>query len=323
SQPATANGSYHLALTDEQLKTLTVGDDYYVRAYVSNGTETKYGDAIKMIDYTFFTDSVKWGLGNAATLYGHVKGVKPESGLEVGFIYSTRSDMSNSKSVTASFDANNTAVFTAQIDTVKVATYYFQAYTRYQGEVHKGAVMSFGAKAVNLGLSSGVYWVDMNMGSDDEEATGSHYRWGEIAPEQSGTYSVSSGFNYIGGTTYDAAHTRLGTNYRLPSVANIDELLNECTWAYDVNGYRVTGPNGNSIFIPVGNYWSSQKGEGDTTTATSLSADSSNTKTKVLTARNTQLLLRPICNPNGVTVDSDGGNAGTGNNGGDDVEGNE
>lgn len=322
SQMATANGSYHLTLNDNQLKSLTVGEDYWVRAYVSNGSETKYGDPVKMIDYTFFTDSVKWGLGNAATLYGHVKGVKPEGGLEVGFIYSTKSDMADSKSALATFDEEG-VVFTAQIDTVKVATYYFQAYTRYQGEVHKGAIMSFGAKAVNLGLPSGVYWVDMNMGSDDEETKGTGYRWGETVPEQSGTYSVSSGYNYIGGTTYDAAHTRLGTNYRLPSIANIDELLNLCTWAYDVNGYRVTGPNGNSIFIPVGNYWSSQKGEGDTTTATSLSADSSNTKTKVLTTRNTQLLLRPICNPNGVTVDSDGGNAGTGNNGGDDVEGNE
>ena len=322
SQLAEANGVYHITLTNDQLKTLTVGDDYWVRAYVSNGTETKYGNAIPMTDYTFFTDSVKWGLGNAATFYGHTKAQKPASGLEVGFIYSTKSDMSDSKSVVAEFDATD-SVFYAQIDTVKVATYYYQAYTRYEGEVHKGAIKSFGAKAVNLGLPSGVWWVDMNMGSNDEEAVGDGYRWGEVAPNQTGSYSVPSTYNYIGGTTSDAAHTRLGIHYRLPSIANIDELLTKCTWAFDVNGYRVTGPNGNSIFIPVGNYWSSQKGEGDTTNATSLSADSTNTKTKLLTARDALLHLRAIYNPTGVTMDSDGGNAGTGDNGGGDVEGNE
>lgn len=322
NQLAEANGVYHITLTNDQLKTLTVGDDYWVRAYVSNGTETKYGNAIPMTDYTFFTDSVKWGLGNAATFYGHTKAQKPASGLEVGFIYSTKSDMSDSKSVVAEFDATD-SVFYAQIDTVKVATYYYQAYTRYEGEVHKGAIKSFGAKAVNLGLPSGVWWVDMNMGSNDEEAVGDGYRWGEVAPNQTGSYSVPSTYNYIGGTTSDAAHTRLGIHYRLPSIANIDELLTKCTWAFDVNGYRVTGPNGNSIFIPVGNYWSSQKGEGDTTNATSLSADSTNTKTKLLTARDALLHLRAIYNPTGVTMDSDGGNAGTGDNGGGDVEGNE
>ncbi len=322
SQTATANGSYNLTLNDDQLKTLTVGDVYYVRAFVSNGTETKYGEAKMMTDYTFFTDSVKWGLGNAGKLYGHVKGVKPASGLEIGFIYSTNKDMSNSKSVVAAFDTENTDVFIGQIDTIKVATYYYQAYTKYDGVTHKGEIKSFGAKAVNLGLSSGVYWVDMNMGSDDEEKAGDGYRWGETAPNQTGSYRVASGFNYIGGTDYDAAHTRLGVKYRLPSIANVEELLNECTWAFDVNGYRITGPNGNSIFLPVGDYWSSQKGSGTTTNATALSADSSNTKTEKLIDRTTLLLLRAIYSPSGVTVDSDGGNAGGGTIGGG-IEGNE
>lgn len=318
---ATANGVYSVRLTNEQLKTLTVGDKYYVRAYVSNGTETKYGNAISMVDYSFFTDSVNWGLGNAGKLYGHTKGVKKD-GLEVGFIYSTRSDMSDSKSIVAAFDATD-SVFTAQIDTIKVATYYYQAYTRYDGEVHKGAIKQFGAKVVDLGLPSGVKWVDMNLGADDEEAPGDTYRWGETAPNETGEYAVPSGFHYVGGTQYDAAHTRLGTKYRIASIANIQELLSECTWAFDVNGYRVTSKkNGNSIFIPVGEYWSSQKGnDGDENNATALSADGSNTKTILLELRNSGLLLRPTLNP-AADVNGEDGNAGVGTIGGG-ITGNE
>jgi hypothetical protein len=38
----------------------------------------------------------------------------------------------------------------------------------------------------------------------------------------------------------------------------IDELRTECTWTWttmnNVNGYEVTGPNGNSIFLPAAGY---------------------------------------------------------------------
>ena len=269
-----------------------------------------------MSDYTFFTDSVKWGLGNAGKLYGHVKGVKPANGLEVGFFYSTNSDMSNSKSIVGSFEPTKETVFTGQIDTIKVATYYWQAYTKYDGVIHRGAVKSFGAKLVDLGLTSGVKWVDMNLGSDDEENAGDGYRWGEIVPDRDDTYSVSSGFEYIGGTEYDAVHTRLGSSYRIASISNIEELLNECTWAFDVNGYRVTGKNGNSIFLPVGDYWSSQKGtNGDGSNATALSIDNTNTKTEKLISRDSLLLLRPTLNPK-ADVQGEGGNAGSGTIGG-------
>ena len=41
---------------------------------------------------------------------------------------------------------------------------------------------------------------------------------------------------------------------------NNEELVNKCKWSWEpmngVQGYKVTGPNGNSIFLPVGNYWS-------------------------------------------------------------------
>ena len=41
---------------------------------------------------------------------------------------------------------------------------------------------------------------------------------------------------------------------RLPTRAEADELINKCKWEYNdrKKGYKVTGPNGNSIFLPLG-----------------------------------------------------------------------
>lgn len=323
SQTATANGSYHLTLTDEQLQTLTVGDVYYVRAYVSKNGKYAYGDAVEMTDYTFFTDSVKWGLSNEGKLYGHIKAQLPATGLEIGFLYSTNSNMSNAKSVVASFETGDRAnVFTATIDTIKVATYYYQAYTKYDGVTHKGAIKSFGAKVVDLGLSSGVKWVDMNLGADDEEAPGDHYRWGETAPNLTGAYSVPADRSYIGGTGYDAAHTRLGSDYRLPSVSNIQELIDECDWRWDVNGFLVTSKkNGNSIFLPVGHYWASQQGDAAAGNAGILETSTTNRQLSEA-LRSTGLLLRPTLNPKS-DMNGEGGNAGSGESGEGDVDGND
>ena len=47
----------------------------------------------------------------------------------------------------------------------------------------------------------------------------------------------------------------------MPTAEELTELNTQCTWIWDrengVKGARVTGPNGNSIFLPAaGGYWS-------------------------------------------------------------------
>ena len=53
----------------------------------------------------------------------------------------------------------------------------------------------------------------------------------------------------------DAAYVKLGEPWRIPTDAEICELIDKCDWHWtqlnDVNGYTVTGPNGNSIFLPA------------------------------------------------------------------------
>lgn len=56
----------------------------------------------------------------------------------------------------------------------------------------------------------------------------------------------------------DAAHVKLGGKWRIPTEAEWDELLTNCTWTWKrdgVNGAIVTGPNGNSIFFPAAGYY--------------------------------------------------------------------
>lgn len=42
--------------------------------------------------------------------------------------------------------------------------------------------------------------------------------------------------------------------YNLPSTYQWRELINNCTWSWSGNGYRVSGPNGNHIFLPCAGY---------------------------------------------------------------------
>ena len=55
----------------------------------------------------------------------------------------------------------------------------------------------------------------------------------------------------ISGTEYDPANVLWGNGWRLPTEAEIKELIEKCTWTAEQYGYTVTGPNGNSIFLPA------------------------------------------------------------------------
>ena len=130
---------------------------------------------------------------------------------------------------------------------------------------------------VDLGLS--VKWGTCNIGAENPEEAGDYYSWGET--ESKSVYDWSS-YKYCNGsnttiTKYctlsskgsvdnkihleaedDIAHVCWGDNWRMPTNAEYDELFNNCTWSWvtqnGVKGYRITGTNGNSIFLPITGY---------------------------------------------------------------------
>ena len=131
---------------------------------------------------------------------------------------------------------------------------------------------------VDLGLS--VKWATCNVGANNPEEYGNYYAWGETTPKTTydwSTYKWCNGSDdtmtkYCTDSDYgtvdnktvldpkdDAASVNMGGSWRMPTIEEQQELINECTWTWttrnSVKGYLVTSKiNGNSIFLPAAGY---------------------------------------------------------------------
>ena len=151
---------------------------------------------------------------------------------------------------------------------------------------------------VDLGLPSGIKWAAYNVGTDSPYEYGDYFAWGETTPKTEyswNTYkyggtedNIPTKYNSTDGlvnleASDDAARANWGGRaWRMPTQAEQEELINNCTWTWTtqngVNGYTVTSKtNGNSIFLPAagrridtfsvddvgshGDYWSSSLSE--------------------------------------------------------------
>ena len=116
-----------------------------------------------------------------------------------------------------------------------------------------------GHEWVDLGLR--VKWATCNVGANTPEEYGNYYAWGETSTksrynkDNCKTWKRSMS-DIRGKSSYDAARANWGGSWRLPTKAEFDELLNNCTrqWTTQngVKGMRFTSKrNGNSIFLPA------------------------------------------------------------------------
>ena len=67
-------------------------------------------------------------------------------------------------------------------------------------------------------------------------------------------YTFVPAYYITGDAKYDAATANWGNGWRMPTTKELGELYLFCTWEFVGNGYKVTGPNGNSIFLPAAGY---------------------------------------------------------------------
>ena len=111
-------------------------------------------------------------------------------------------------------------------------------------------------KGIDLNLS--VKWSSINFGVDSYSDLGGLYLWGDV--NDSGVvpnYSAPNLYN-ISGTEYDIIRANWGESWRIPNMNEFSELVNNCQWSRatinGVVGMRVTGTNGNSIFLPNTGY---------------------------------------------------------------------
>ena len=130
---------------------------------------------------------------------------------------------------------------------------------------------------VDLGLPSGTLWATRNVGADSPEDYGDYFAWGETAPKEKyawSTYTLCDGTEWSM-TKYeptafwrhdelelepidDAADNNWDVSWCMPSEGQVVELINSCSWQFTqrngVNGSLVTGPNGNTLFLPAAGY---------------------------------------------------------------------
>ncbi len=134
-----------------------------------------------------------------------------------------------------------------------------------------------GHKWIDLGLS--VKWATCNVGANAPWEYGGYYTWGEIKEKDNyywnshkwghrGYQHSTAIFKYCTNDYYgivdnktvlesedDVASMNWGSNWRMPSQKEFDELLSKCKWKWinqnGVNGHLVIGPNGNHIFLPA------------------------------------------------------------------------
>ena len=211
-------------------------------------------------------------------------------------------------------DGTGVGTFTSNLnDLDPLTTYYVRAYATNEVGTSYGEKVSFktldpanGHEYVDLGLS--VKWATCNVGATSPEEYGDYFAWGETntkseysssnCPAYELSISELQSHGYIDGegnltSQYDAAIANWGGDWRMPTIAEMQELLNNCIWTWTtqngVNGYNVEGPSGASIFLPAagfrygsslygaggrGYYWSSSPNEDNDRCAYCLYFDS-------------------------------------------------
>lgn len=134
---------------------------------------------------------------------------------------------------------------------------------------------------VDLGLS--IKWATCNVGAGTPESYGDYYAWGETStksdygwgnlmyctdttgdsfnkyvPSDKSAYWIDNGSpdnKTCLDISDDAARASWGGKWRTPSMSEWEEMELNCTWTWitqgGINGFEVTGKNGNSVFLPA------------------------------------------------------------------------
>ena len=190
-----------------------------------------------------------------------------------------------------------------------------------------------GHEYVDLGLS--VKWATCNVGANAPEEYGNYYAWGEVQPKDDyncETYEYinstkTSLTKYCTNSNYgtvdykrileamdDAAAYNWGGSWRMPTDAEWQELIDNCTWIWTTRdgicGYEVKSKfNGNAIFLPTagfsydtdfidagsdGSYWSSSSYEGEPRRAWNVNFNSDDVS-RDIGIRYCGQSVRPVC----------------------------
>lgn len=146
-----------------------------------------------------------------------------------------------------------------------------------------GSDGSNGYSYVDLGLPSGLKWATCNVGATKPKEIGYLFAWGEVEPKEDYSLGNYKWYN-ASDSTYtkyytdsnkaknntktkgivdnkvvlekkdDAATVNMGGHWRMPTKEEFEELISCCKLERKKKGYKLIGPNGNSIFFPAAGF---------------------------------------------------------------------
>lgn len=246
------------------LSGLKTGTTIYYQAYVTlQGQVTYKGDVKTLVttNATATTGDVTNVDANSATFSGAVSQYPEDA--EAGIVISTNA---NPDSVHAGLRIKTNLA--DKIDITKAGllpgtTYYYATYLDLGTGVVYGEVRSFTTlnqstnvddDFVDLGLS--VKWAKRNIGAKDSTDYGGLFGFGDMTGTDPSIDPARYASADIYKTTRDIAYKATNGKGTLPTADLFEELFRLCktewiTTDNGVSGYKVTGPNGNSIFLPA------------------------------------------------------------------------
>ena len=185
---------------------------------------------------------------------------------------------------------NGTAVTTN--DAMRAYKNFARGNAYYMGADWDGSTLSFSndfcpdgnhPHVIDLGLPSGTKWTCCNVGANTPAESGGYFAWGETTTKSYYTnynykwfisgddhniskYCRNSDYGTVDGRTElepedDAAYVNWGSEWRIPSVYQFIELLNNCTdeWTKvnGVDGYLFrSNTNDRAVFFPAAGWYS-------------------------------------------------------------------
>lgn len=262
SEKVAASGSNEFQATVSGMP----GDVVYYQAYVTLQGRVTYKGSVQsaiMTDAKAITGEPKDLTANSVILTGKLEKAPQEatSGIVISGAEGSEKVRAGVRIVAAGINDNYEIMAEGLLPNT---TYHYTAYLDLGNGTVYGEDRTFttapadfnpDTDLVDLGLST--KWAKYNVGATDEKQLGGLFGFGDMTGFQTSINLEDYASADIYKTDRDVANKVYGSWVTMPTIDEFEELFTECKkeWVEDtenhVAGYKFTGPNGNSIFLPA------------------------------------------------------------------------
>lgn len=264
NMPNKVDGLLNDGVVSATVNGLTTGQTYYYQTYVSlKGQVTFLGDVKSFVttNATVSTSRAETVDFTSALIGGSATEMPADA--TVGIVIASEPDVEKVRNgLIVPADDNASTFSVNKSGLLPSTTYYYAAYVNLGAGTIYGDVESFTTEShkydadeefVDLGLS--VKWAKYNLGAKSENDLGGHFGFGDRTGVMNSYLPEDYASEDLYRTTNDLIYQVTDGKATLPSYEDFEELFAKCTSEWTtvdgVNGFRLTGPNGNTIFLPA------------------------------------------------------------------------